>query len=212
LRREGEPLTRWLAAGALVRGVRELRDAAAALTRSPGSEAQRKAIRDRIIVDGASVVWRGSPKEAAQPGGRIEVELSVPSGADHRWTWAKRLRQLPAADADLIRAAYVGAALRLQWHSEGHVALSASVGPGWVPESRGTDLYGCVLVALADELGRSVARLGDGQVIRCEWCKKPVIAARKRPNGDPTRKFCSDAHRWAARRARKRLESQGDSQ
>lgn len=191
---EGERVERWIDAGNLVRAIRDLRRAASALERHPGSEVDRRAIQKVVQTDDGKVVWWGAGA------GRVSVELPIPAGADRRRGWPSRLRALPPADGDLIQAAYFGAAVLLQHRSTGHVSLSASLTPGWPAEAQGVDLYGRLLVTLAADLGRAIAKLGEGgEDVRCTYCGKHTKAARR-----GRMKYCSPTCRWSARRLRKR--------
>jgi hypothetical protein len=183
-----------LHAGELARDARALRRAAAGLAGSPGSERHRETIRGRVNLEPGKVVWKGTPS----------FEVPFGPGTSDAWrTWAARLRAVNPEDTALIEAAYLGASVTLGHFSQGHVALSASRDPGWPgPAPVGTDLYGRLLVHLAEQLGRSAARLGEERVIRCRYCQEPVLVARW-----GRKRYCSAAHRWAARNKRKRAEA-----
>jgi len=178
----GEPVQRWLRAGQVVRQVTTLLDAADDLARGKKVEVSRRTIRDLVSSEPSSVLVNGT----------VSMELRVP--VDPEWqSWAKGLRVVQPEDAVLIGAAYLGASLRLFFESQKHVALSASRSPHW-PAPVATDLYGALLIQLADELGRSARGLAREQVRPCQQCGNAMPVMREN-----RKRFCSDSCRSLSR-------------
>lgn len=189
---EGEPLARWVAAGELVRSVRQLLGSASALARGGSQELDRRKIREHVLIDGTSVEWVGM--------GNAHVYLPKDTAPARWWARVRKLGNLSAEDAELAGVAFTGVGLELAWYSRGHFGLRASVPGLKVPEPQPLDLYGAILLALEQERARAVAGLGNARVVRCARCGKPVVARRT------TRVWCSDSCRVGANDDRRREE------